>query len=175
MARMHEQLDKLESALLKGNMLLNEGKQQIFGLTKKVRAAWGVGGDNATPTAEDLGVSHYGYGRQHPELDAKISGLRRAAQRIKVTCGAARQRCAMMASVLSGRCHYRSECHYTTETQFKVMRRVICTAMCDVERRRPDGLRLLVCGGGRGSAGQTTGQAMAGRTRRLRGTDGLLG
>lgn len=41
-----------------------------------VCVAWQQVGGNATPVAKDLGVSHYGYGRKHPELDAKIGGLR---------------------------------------------------------------------------------------------------
>lgn len=38
--QMNEQLDKLNDALRRGNMVLNDGTQQVLGLTKEVRAAW---------------------------------------------------------------------------------------------------------------------------------------
>lgn len=78
-----------------------------------------------------------------------MSGLWRAAQRIKVTGGTGRQRCTMMASVLFGWCLYGPECHYTAQKKRKAMWRVMGTAMGDAEGRRPDGVRLLFCGGGR--------------------------
>lgn len=44
---------KLKSALRRGNVVLSDGKLQILGLTKKVRAVWELVGDNSTPVAKD--------------------------------------------------------------------------------------------------------------------------
>lgn len=38
--QMHEQLDKQKDALRTDNMVLNDGKQQVLGLTKGVCEAW---------------------------------------------------------------------------------------------------------------------------------------
>lgn len=38
---MHEHFERLKSALRRDNMVLNCGKQQVLGLTKEVRTAWG--------------------------------------------------------------------------------------------------------------------------------------
>lgn len=37
---MREELERLNVALRRGNLVLNDAKQQVLGLTKDVRAAW---------------------------------------------------------------------------------------------------------------------------------------
>lgn len=42
-------------------MVSNDSKQQVLGVAKEVKTAWGPVGDNATPIANDLGLIHYAY------------------------------------------------------------------------------------------------------------------
>lgn len=60
---------KRKSAFRKANMALNNGKQQVLGLTKQVREAWRQHSE-ATQAAQDLGVHTYGHKDKHPETRA---------------------------------------------------------------------------------------------------------
>lgn len=72
-ARTHARLEKLDGALRRDNMALNDGKQQVLGLTKEVKEAWKQYGE-VTQIAKNLGVHHHGYKGKRPELDAARSG-----------------------------------------------------------------------------------------------------
>lgn len=57
-AQMHEKLDKLKGALRRENMVHNDSKAQLLGLTEELRQAWERNG-TSTKVAQDLGVSQY--------------------------------------------------------------------------------------------------------------------
>lgn len=140
--RMHDQLEQLKAALRRDNMVLNDGKQQVLGLTKEIRQAWNTYGVAAQVT-KDLGVSHHGYNDKHPQLDGKLKELQVTSGRIRSTGGAQRVRAHMMASVLYGRCLYGAESHYIAKRQAQKMRRIMRKDMGDAHSRRPDAVRLL--------------------------------
>lgn len=117
-------------------------KQQVLGLTNTVRDAWEARGGTAVAVAKDLGISHYGYGTNHPELGRKVESLRASAQRICSTGGTQTGRCNIMTAVLFGKCLCGSEYHYITERQIVSMRRAKCAAMGDKEGRRLDSVSM---------------------------------
>lgn len=85
--RMGAQMERLKEALIRGNMVLNDGNQQVLGVTVEVRCVWERLGTMATGVAKDRGVSHFGYGTKHPGLAAKLAAMCQTAKHINVTVG----------------------------------------------------------------------------------------
>lgn len=82
------------------------------------------------------------YGGSRPWLNGQTHALRTVARRIYVTWGAQRARCNIAAPLIFGRCCYGADCHYITARQFS--EHVLGGG------RRPDSVRLLAVGGGKG-------------------------
>lgn len=112
-------------------MVLNDGKQQVLGLTKEVLAALEQRGSAAAWVANYLGVSRSGYGDRRPELSGKLGALLNTKHRIRVAGESKQLRCNMMGSTLFGRCLYGSQCHCITDREFAQLQQVMCAAMCD--------------------------------------------
>lgn len=145
---MREPLEQLKSALRRDNMVLNDGKQQVLGRTKKARIACEPYG-TSTRVDKVLGVCHYGYNDKHQDMEATLAADVASHQHEDQSLGGQKLRGSMMASVLYGQCLYGAECHYIIKRQTQRMRRIMCTAMGDAQGRRPDSVRLLVESGGK--------------------------
>lgn len=58
-----------KEALVTDNMVFNDGKQEVLRLTRAVPRSWEDTVGTAVTVAEDMGVTHYGHGDLHLELD----------------------------------------------------------------------------------------------------------
>lgn len=114
--RITELFELLSMKLGPDNMVLNDGTQQVLGLTKDVRDVWGQRGFAATRMAKHQAV---------------------AASAVEHR-GSNQVRCSVVASVLFARCLYRPECQCITEEQLAQMRRAMRVAMGDRGGRRTD-------------------------------------
>lgn len=65
--------------LTRDAMVLNDGKQQVLGLTLEVRRAWERIETVATVVAKDLGLSDSGFAAGLPEMEAKLAKPHRQA------------------------------------------------------------------------------------------------
>lgn len=63
---------------------MNDGKHQVLVLAIHGRRASEATRSSATAVAKDPGVSHYGCGSAHPEMDKKLDMLMKRARRIHI-------------------------------------------------------------------------------------------
>ena len=131
-------------------MVLNEGKQQMYGPTVADRRAWhDRTGQAAVGQVEDLGIWHYGYGYEHPLLDTELQELRATAGRIGAIPIPRERQATMAAAIVYGKCLYGQEAHFLTAKHFQKMRSIMCMALGERHAHRPQQPLLLHLAGGR--------------------------
>ena len=103
-------------------MVLNDGKEQVYGPSKQIRDAWELQGrGKAVPTARDLGIFHCSRGWAHPALSSRVKELRGVAARFGSIPAPRRTRGLMGAAVFFGKVLYGCESQYIPQSVFQAL------------------------------------------------------